>query len=367
MLRSIASRFFVFSFLVLITAWLPACDTLPPPSTAVSPPATAIVTLPGTLEPGEPPLPATASIAVYFTGDKTRAATLEEALERSIAAANRSIDVAMYNFNLDAAGEALLAAHRRGVRVRVLADSDALERRWFGRFRQAGIEVLGDGREELMHNKFLVIDEREVWSGSLNLTQAGTYDDDNNFVRILSTELARRYTDVFEAMFTLGEFGGDRQASGLDPSVDVVGVRVEVYFSPEDQAERRVVELVRGARSSILVLAYSFTSDPLARALLDQAGAGLEVRGVFDESQADGQGAEYAPLRQAGLNVRLDGSPGLMHNKVLILDHETVVLGSYNFTRAANQTNDENLLVIHDPGTAALYGQEFERIYNAGR
>jgi phosphatidylserine/phosphatidylglycerophosphate/cardiolipin synthase-like enzyme len=167
-------------------------------------------------------------------------------------------------------------------------------------------------------------------------------------------------------MFDSGDFGSHRSPSGLDPVVDVVGVPAEVYFSPEDRGDTRLVELLRNARASILFLAYSFTSDPLGEALLEQFAAGLEVRGVFDESQADGQGAEYGPLRQAGLDVRLDGNSGLMHHKVMVIDDEIVVLGSYNFTRAANQSNDENFIVLQDGGIAALYRAEFERIYSHG-
>jgi phosphatidylserine/phosphatidylglycerophosphate/cardiolipin synthase-like enzyme len=311
--------------------------------------------------------PATASIEVFFSGDEGRAAALEKALVQSLAGAKQSVDMAMYNFNLDGVGQALLDAQARGVSVRIVADSDALDGRWFGRFGQAGIAVLGDRREELMHNKFLVIDGREVWTGSLNLTQSGTVEDDNNFVRLVSTALARRYTAVFEAMFAADQFGDQRRPSGLEPRLDVVGVPVEVYFSPEDGVENRLEVLLRGASMGIEVLAYSFTSDPLAEVLQEAAAGGVQVRGVFDESQSGGQGAEYARLRQAGLDVRLDGNSGLMHNKVLVIDGEIVVLGSYNFTRSANRSNDENLLVIHDAEIATRFQQEFERIYAMGR
>jgi len=100
-------------------------------------------------------------------------------------------------------------------------------------------------------------------------------------------------------MFTAGKFGSQRTATGLDPAMDVVGVPIEVYFSPEDRPEKRLVELVRGAQKSILVLAYSFTSDPLSDALLDQADAGVSVQGVFDASQVVGRGRSmrFAPGR----------------------------------------------------------------------
>jgi phosphatidylserine/phosphatidylglycerophosphate/cardiolipin synthase-like enzyme len=308
-----------------------------------------------------------AAIEVFFTGNASRAHAVEAALVAALDGASQSVDMAMYNFSLNAVGEAILAAHSRGVRVRIVAESDALDGSWFTKFRKVGIKVQGDGREALMHNKFLVLDGREVWTGSLNLTQSGAYGDDNNYVRLLSTELAQRYEAIFEAMFTAGEFGSDRSASTWDPALEVDGVQMEVYFSPEDHPEKRLVELVRGARKSVRVLAYSFTSDALAAALRKQADAGLTIQCVFDESQVDGQGTEYAPLRQGGLDVRLDGNAGLMHNKVLIIDDEIVVLGSYNFTRAANQSNDENLIVVYDAALAGQYQKVFERIYKAGR
>jgi phosphatidylserine/phosphatidylglycerophosphate/cardiolipin synthase-like enzyme len=91
----------------------------------------------------------------------------------------------------------------------------------------------------------------------------------------------------------------------------------------------------------------------------------LDVRGVLDEEQgASNLGTELTMFEAGGLDVRLDGNPGQMHEKVFILDGEVVVLGSYNFSRNANETNDENLLIIHNRTIAAEFVREFERIYS---
>ena len=74
-------------------------------------------------------------------------------------------------------------------------------------------------------------------------------------------------------------------------------------------------------------------------------------------------GSEYEPLRAAGLDVRLDGNPNNMHHKVFIIDELIVVTGSYNFSRSAEERNDENTLVLHNPEIAALYLDEFNRVY----
>jgi phosphatidylserine/phosphatidylglycerophosphate/cardiolipin synthase-like enzyme len=86
---------------------------------------------------------------------------------------------------------------------------------------------------------------------------------------------------------------------------------------------------------------------------------------VFDrDSSEDNTGADFSSMKKAGLDVRLDGEPGLMHMKVIIVDGKTVVFGSYNYTSSAENKNDENVLIISAPAVAAGFEQAFDRIYN---
>jgi phosphatidylserine/phosphatidylglycerophosphate/cardiolipin synthase-like enzyme len=79
------------------------------------------------------------------------------------------------------------------------------------------------------------------------------------------------------------------------------------------------------------------------------------------------KGTEYDRFRAAGLDVRPDGDAGLMHHKVLIVDRQIVVLGSYNFTASAEKSNDENILIIHSPQVAAEFLKEFRRVFAASQ
>lgn len=125
-----------------------------------------------------------------------------------------------------------------------------------------------------------------------------------------------------------------------------------------------LVEQIHQAENRIEVLAYSFTSDPLADALLQAAERGVAVRAVFDDEQARfNTGGDYERLVKAGLDVSLDGNPAKMHHKVIIIDGELVIFGSYNFSNSAERRNDENLLVWKNPDAALVFLQEFERIY----
>jgi phosphatidylserine/phosphatidylglycerophosphate/cardiolipin synthase-like enzyme len=228
----------------------------------------------------------------------------------------------------------------------------------------AGIQVLGDRRESLMHNKFVVIDGMEVWTGSMNFTVNGAYRNDNNLVHIHSSELAQNYTTEFDEMFVQDMFGDTILPQTPHPNLTVDGISIETYFSPDDGTADQITAVLQNAEESIYFLAFSFTSDPVATTLLDKAADGVTVAGVFEESQYHSNiGTEYDNLLAGGLDVRLDGNPYNMHHKVFVIDGETVITGSYNFSRSAEERNDENTLIIHDSHIAALYLAEFERIF----
>ena len=200
------------------------------------------------------------------------------------------MDLAAYQFNLWSVRDALLDAHRRGVTVRMVTDSDYLDEEEVDELIQAGIPVLGDRREPLMHNKFVIIDRQDVWTGWINLTTNGAYRNNNNLIHVRSSRLAQDYLDEFDEMFVEDAFGATSPADTPYPTLSVDGSLLEVYFSPEDDTVDRLVELIDSAQSSIFFLAFSFTSDDIALALLDRAEAGVSVSGVFETAQAGSNG-----------------------------------------------------------------------------
>jgi len=120
----------------------------------------------------------------------------------------------------------------------------------------------------------------------------------------------------------------------------------EVFFSPDGGATDAIVREIRGARQEILVLAYSFTSAPIAKALVDAHKRGVRVVAVLDKGQRSERytGAKF--LKNAGIPVLIDAEHDKMHNKVLIIDRSALITGSFNFSKGAEKRNAENLLVI---------------------
>ncbi len=123
-----------------------------------------------------------------------------------------------------------------------------------------------------------------------------------------------------------------------------------------------VVQTIDGARNTVLVQMYALTSREIVSALLNAKRRGVDVRAIVDRSQLkEDRSDTYAVGRLAsgGVPVLVDTVPGLMHNKVMIVDGATVVTGSFNYTWSAEHRNAENLLVIHDPALAAQYTQNW--------
>lgn len=285
-------------------------------------------------------------------------------LAQAIEEARMSVDVAVLDLDLWSVRDALIAAHRRGVTVRMVVESEYLAGKEIQQIQDSGIPVLGDRREGLMHDKFVVIDRAEVWTGSMNYTISEAYRNNNNLIRLRSPLLAEDFTTEFEEMFVDDLFGPGSPANTPHPTFSVDATQVEVYFSPDDGVTQRLVDLVSSAEESVYFLAYSFTSDDLTAALLERHRAGVDVAGVMEARQVESNtGTDYELLREAGIDVRLDGNPDNMHHKVLIIDGKKVVTGSFNFSRSAEERNDENSVILHDPQIADLYLAEFERVF----
>ncbi len=129
----------------------------------------------------------------------------------------------------------------------------------------------------------------------------------------------------------------------------------EVYFSPNGGCQDAVVNTIMRAKKSILIQAYSFTSAPIAEALKHAHDAGINVAVILDRSQETGHYSGMTYLKHADIPVWLDRHHAIAHNKIMIIDSETVITGSFNFTKAAEKSNAENIIIINNSQLAQLY------------
>ena len=158
---------------------------------------------------------------------------------------------------------------------------------------------------------------------------------------------------VLTAMVFIMAFSGSASGSPAE---------VNTCFTPAQRCGSMIVAAIDGARTEVLVQAYSFTSRPIVSALISAARRGVAVSVLVDKSEEPGKTShEFAAssLRAAGIPVAVDSAPQIAHNKVLVIDGQRVVTGSYNFTVAAERKNAENVVVIDSPDVARMFRENW--------
>lgn len=283
--------------------------------------------------------------------------------------AGGKLELCQYQFGRPAVVQAVTNAARRGVRVRLVVEKDNVNVHVARLAAMPNATVVTEDRSSLMHNKFILFDQGgssavadTVWTGSMNLTTDGMTKDAQNVVVFQDAAVAALFAAEFRQMWSNRLFGTTKTAVPPPPPrvYTVAGRTVEVWFSPKDGAGQRLRQLVDAATASVCFNIFTFTTNAgVVRALTNAARRGVKVTGVFDAFSGGNYGAAgaFTVLSQANLPVfrdRVDGQPPslqyLLHHKFMVIDAETsspvVVTGSFNWTAAADNQNDENMLVI---------------------
>jgi phosphatidylserine/phosphatidylglycerophosphate/cardiolipin synthase-like enzyme len=315
--------------------------------------------------------------------------------------ARESLDLALYDVRLESdAGvlvlAALLAAHQRGVRVRLLFDVDhpgpipvppppetrpeAIE--------QLPVDTRGiAGIPDLMHHKFCVRDARDVWTGSMNWTEDSWTRQENVVVRVLGSEpLAFAFSLAFDELWERGTVEGTGTVEPRPVALDG-GVEARPWFTPGhgDALSHRVAKAIGRARRRIRIASPVLTAGPILGTLVEVVNERrCTVSGVIDQTQSDDVLHQWARNGVSSWKIPLletilargsfaakrstpwspDGVQDFMHAKVVVCDDVSFV-GSFNFSRSGER-NAENVLELHDAGLAdrlAAYVDELHGRY----
>ncbi len=321
-------------------------------------------------------------LTVYFT-DPNPPDDLTRGIDRFVVpvldAAKKTIDVTSFDFTLPSVTNALINAKKRGVAVRVILDeqegnsdlkaSESPDGKPFNALealQKDNIPVANGGRSNgLMHNKMIIVDSSTLFMGSWNMSYNDTFRNNNNLLKITDPTLIANYQAKFNEGFVDKRFGAKAKIGAKTPKLTIDGVAVENYFSPVDDVMKKLVAEVNGARKSVKFIIYTYTHPDLSAAMVARFKVGVKVEGVI-ENLAATQGA-LVPLFCAKVPVKTDGNKYTMHHKVIIIDGATVITGSFNFTKSADDSNDDNILIIRSAAVAALYEQEEAKRYAEGK
>jgi phosphatidylserine/phosphatidylglycerophosphate/cardiolipin synthase-like enzyme len=312
-------------------------------------------------------------------------------LLRRINNAKRSLDIALYSLSGAVGAEiadAIVSARNRGVKVRIIGEHDNRTTAPWVYLQNNGIPYISDfiGNNDgsaLFHNKFFVIDYREgapdsVWvvTGSWNPTDPGTYDDRQNLIEIQDVALAGAYTMEFEEMWgsstdlpnSANSRFGLRKLNNTPHKFVIGGKNVESYFSPSDRTTANIGKIIGRAQKSVNVATLTLTRRDLADSIISAKNKGSKTRVILSNNVDSG--TQFGYLQSKGVDVRLKGfTNGLLHHKYAIIDAEStglvsyVITGSHNWSSSAENTNDENTLIIQNAQVVNHYLQEFTARY----
>lgn len=339
-------------------------------------------------------------IKVYFTkpvdtsvATGKYAVSLPNAIDDTLVAyinrAKKSIDLAVYNFAsspelADAAG-ALNRAYQRGVKIRVV----------YGKATNTAINQLDSniGKQQtkessaLMHNKFWIFDVDSpenaiVWTGSTNYTEQQLSIDANNVIIMQDQSVAKTYLIEFNEMF--GSEGlqphakkakfSSKKTDNTPHYLKIGNSLMEVYFSPSDHTNNRILEAVHECDKELYGMFFYFTQEKLAEAILDGYNNKHVKTNIILSSSSFSTPETRAYLDCLGEDFK-EKSPkesGIIHHKTLIGNpnfpqaQPFIVTGSHNWTASADKKNDENTIILYNDLIANLYFQEFSARWKQG-
>ncbi len=284
--------------------------------------------------------------------------------------ATKSIDIAIYGYDkIDAITEALQNAHQRGVKIRFIYDENFDSTKNFYKdndiIKNISIAHRSDKTATssksnmLMHNKFVIFDDKTVYTGSMNFSKNGLSGyDQNNIIIINSKEIANLYKEEFEQMLN-GKFHTDKKSSTLSNIFRLGASIIEVYFSPQAHTSDKIIYLIKNAQQYIYIPTFLITHKQIANELILANKRGVDVKIIMDANNVYTRNSKHILLRENKIPLKIENYAGKLHSKTMIIDDKYLIIGSMNFSNSGENKNDENLLVIQNEKFVKEYKKFF--------
>jgi len=280
--------------------------------------------------------PVFASISVYFTPSERA----EKVVIEKIKNARESVLIASYRFNHPEIIKILENKNLKELKIIVEKGNLPFSKKNIHFYKGTGI----------FHSKFIVIDEKIVITGSGNFTESDFHLFHNNFLIIEDREIGEFFKRKFLSLWNNEE---NKEIFKKE--------KIEVYFSPENNIEEKIIEEIKKARSYIYFACFFLTSENIARALVKQKIKRIEEKGIF-ESYNTSKNSTFYILSDFGIDVRKSNMAGFLHDKVFIIDGKTIMTGSYNPTVSARK-NYETFIILREERIAEIYKREWEKLW----
>lgn len=284
----------------------------------------------------------------------------------------QNLMIAVQEIDHPTIAEAIIRARLRGVNIDLVVEQSYLlgrtrprdleaamkaggpheiNRTLFSAILRSTADVKLDYNASIFHQKFMVLGDR-VLTGSTNFTQTGVTKNFNHIVVIDDPVVARAYRAEFREI-RAGRFGkASVDHSPAPKETHVSGVRVKPLFAPDHAPEMEIMKQILKASTRVDFAIFTFSkSSGIDDALVAAKAKGTQIRGVLDRRQANQTWAAKHTLTDAGIAVHVAGGRGgigKVHHKLMTLDDQVTIFGSFNYTGPANKLNDENIVVVGD-------------------
>ncbi len=329
-----------------------------------------------------PPLISTqGNIALYFTDfthklkpDNTCSSSVCKEFVKLANNATESIDIAIFGYeDIPKITNALENAKKRGVKIRFVydenyntdktyyTDNEIIKR--LSNFSKSDRSESITSSNYLMHNKFIIFDDKIVYTGSMNFSKNGLSGYDQNDVAIInSKEIANIYKEEFNQMIA-GHFHKEKSKLNTSNRFQIGNSIVEVYFSPQDKSTNRIIKLIQSSKKTIYIPTFLITHSGISNELIKAHNRGVDVKIIMDANNVYTRNSKHQLLRKNGIQLKVENYAGKLHSKTMIIDEKYIVLGSMNFSNSGENKNDENTLIIENPQLAHNYQRFFKYLW----
>lgn len=284
-------------------------------------------------------IPSSTSPAIFYS-NQTRD-NLTTIYKQAIDQAQKSITLAIYALNDDQIIQSLQKKSEEGIPIHIICDANATKGITCRLPHATIIRRVGKG---LMHQKILIVDDKQVWMGSANLTKSSLNTHGNLVIGIEHPSLAEALTKRSKSMDEDGGF------TPLYHRITQLGTQTfEQWVLPDDQgASKRMIDLFRSAKKTIKIAMFTFTRNDFTQELIEAKKRGVSVEAVIDRYNGKGTSAKIVKkLDEAGIPIRLSSGHGLLHHKFVYIDDHILVNGSANWTERAFEKNDDYFVVLY--------------------
>jgi len=290
-------------------------------------------------------------------------------LNESLASAKTEIKCAFYELDQkDLIKTILKKSKEKNINISLIIDDKYLNEENFKILYNTSINIFSDVKRHTrynnyMHNKFCIIDNKILLTGSMNPTQNGIFKNNNNLLKIESEFLSKNYENEFDQM-NGGIFGENKKTTleynNITLNYNNDKYLISSYLCPEDNCAEEVSNILKSAKKNIYFASFAFTLDKFSNTLKNKSKE-IEIKGIIEKRNLNLKGSDIKKLNET-FPIYLDKNKYNMHHKFFIIDEETIITGSMNPSGSGTKYNDENILIIKNKNLAKKYLLEFNKL-----